>query len=287
MKMKRIKKVKFFRFICLFISIFLCNGSYCFGVPAIKSCADNLYPFLSAYFCSGHMEFIDDNHIKLNLKADSHFCDCGAPDCFGTNIEVHFYLSTIPGKCILKSVQVKLDDYNHCVEGEIDEKIELKPYKLSSGEINLYDPNLFKIEFRNDENQKGIILERRNFTYYSKFPPNAVLRELKKDCEGDNPSPVDIVTQSNGFFELLEKYAFTIQVLATSDQKKAQEYYDKISNYGFDPYIRESYENGVKMFRVRVGRGTKEYSDELKQKIINLFKINDCWVLKGDLYFDF
>ena len=45
-------------------------------------------PLLERYAAAGLVQYAPEGKIVLQLVADLHFADCGAPDCYGTYINL-------------------------------------------------------------------------------------------------------------------------------------------------------------------------------------------------------
>lgn len=256
------------------LTVFFVRG-YCYAYQNLNGCFSP-FPILSKYKCAGLVEMVNDTHARIKLSATVHFCDCGAPDCFGTNIEINMHISRANGKCFIESAKVMLEDYNKCepniknVVRNYDADLRTKNGK----KIDLYNPGLEKLVFINKKENEAVVIGRDGFIYYDEIHPNIEL-EVSNDCDiGVRPH--------NGFFEIIDKYKYALQIIAVSNEVKAKEYFEIFSKDGFKPFIRKENE----IYKIIVGRGTKIDAKELKKQIEEKYGFKNTWVIKSDSYFD-
>lgn len=162
----------------------------CHHDSARRICDSNNSPVLFIrYLKAGQLKTAGDNHIRLNLTADLHFADCGAPDCYGTELKVDFFLLPAGQGCILESVYVRSQNF-FCPGYEVHPS-DLTPrdesYIAVKEDMDLCDPALDRLELRSENGSEAIILGPDNFFYFENITKNGVLRErLQNDDDKDD-----------------------------------------------------------------------------------------------------
>jgi len=133
-------------------------------------------PFLKRYFKSGLVKFSPTGAIELRLVADLHAADCGAPDCYGT--EVRISMEPIrAGSCQYSNAVVETEDYNNCKDemlakdvGKINEA-----FVVDGPASNILDPHLTEIKLMNGSKTRAIVLSPDGFVYFEDVKPEGTL----------------------------------------------------------------------------------------------------------------
>ena len=146
-------------------------------------------PILKNYLDAGMAMRSSAGGITISFNADTHFADCGAPDCYGTHVTIVINPSK-DGLCAIEQVEVDTLGYNNCEDTSKkfpEEKQErvVETYFPSNGPLRLTEPNLTKITLYNQSKTKAVVILESSAYYFEEASPNGVLR-AELQGEDDN-----------------------------------------------------------------------------------------------------
>lgn len=136
-------------------------------------------PLLGRYERAGLLNRSSSGKVVLRLIADLHFADCGAPDCYGTNITLTLELVAGSGGCSARVATINTQDFAEPNCGEFDSHTSpvTETYEVMGDQIDLSSQNLEKLTFRNKSGSKALVILRQNFFYFDDVAPKGILRE--------------------------------------------------------------------------------------------------------------
>jgi len=158
----------------------LCSSAIAGDVQ--KSC--HVLPLLARYESAGMLQRAPDGTISLRLTADLHFADCGAPDCYGTNILVTMTPSHDKDGCSIREALVRTQDFveTGCAPSGSAGAPRREIYFPDSGGFDLSDRAQEKLTLRGKDGRHAIVILRENFFYFDDATPGGTLRtELPGD----------------------------------------------------------------------------------------------------------
>ncbi len=183
------------------IAVFLLALIYSSAIASDAQKRCEVMPLFARYHDAGLLSHKPNGTISLKIVADLHSADCGAPDCYGTNIVITMNPSTEGRGCIVRDVLIQTQDFVNagCESlGEVDEPRQ-ETFFPEGGRANLSEPTLKKLTFRNKDGTRAIVLLRENFFYFENVTRGGVLRtELPGD--DDDESCCWGATSSEGHF---------------------------------------------------------------------------------------
>src|SRR6188508_339221 len=68
-------------------------------------------PLLKRYFETGVARRLGPAEVRIQTNADLHSADCGAPDCYGTALNMVVGLQALGGRCEIKSARLRAESF--------------------------------------------------------------------------------------------------------------------------------------------------------------------------------
>ena len=140
-------------------------------------------PILARWERSG-LTRASSNGVALAFKADLHDQDCGAPDCYGTEIDLDLTLTSRDGGCFIDRVQVRTRDYVHCGHGQ-DEEGRPTSAAFSVDEApDLASGALQRITFRSADGRSALVIRPAGAFWFASVERDGVLHEAPAPGDG-------------------------------------------------------------------------------------------------------
>lgn len=133
--------------------------------------------FLSKYAEAGRLRHSADGTLSLDLVADLHAADCGAPDCYGTAITLSMKPEPQGAACVIREMLVATHDFFDpgCENPGGGEHARQEKYVPEGGPINIAQPGLKKLTLRNLDGRRALLLLPDNFLYFEDVVAGGVL----------------------------------------------------------------------------------------------------------------
>ena len=147
-------------------------------------------PVLRHYAELGRLQQMPDGRLALQLVADLHAADCGAPDCYGTNLNISMKLQKRGKACVLRDVLVSTSEFfgQGCADAAGADHSRQESYATKGKPVDLADPRLKKLTLHNKSGRRAIVLLPDNFFYFPKVVPGGVLHTHLPSDEDDEKS---------------------------------------------------------------------------------------------------
>lgn len=144
-------------------------------------------PLLATYEKAGMLQRTPDGIMTLQLVADLHTADCGAPDCYGTNIAIAVKPDAGESRCVIRAALVNTTDYfeEGCGPSERVEEHRRETYMPDEVPADLSNSSLAKLTLRNKDGTRAIVLLPDNFFYFDNVTRGGVLH-TRLPNENDN-----------------------------------------------------------------------------------------------------
>jgi len=132
--------------------------------------------FLKRYSKSDLVKFSPAGAIELQLVADLHAADCGAPDCYGTKVRISMK-PVRAGSCQYSDAVVETEDYNNCKDEVFTKNAgkENEAFFVNGPAVNILEPQLTEIKLMNKSRTRAIVLSSDGFFYFEDVKPKGKL----------------------------------------------------------------------------------------------------------------
>lgn len=136
-------------------------------------------PLLAKYTRGEFLSRPESGLILMKLTADLHSLDCGAPDCYGTHLDVQLHVSPQSAQCWLQSAVVHAENF-YCPDmkphlSAENLRIRTSRYLFKSQSIDLSNPALMKLVLRGENSQEALVLLRDDLYYFEEVTPGGTL----------------------------------------------------------------------------------------------------------------
>ena len=142
-------------------------------------------PLLDRYEQAGLLSRSGDGELQLHLVADLHSADCGAPDCYGTNVVIRMKPVVSHSQCLLKTAIIKTQDFSepNCGVPESSPSTT-ESYVIPEGGVDLGKAGLEEVTLQNSSGTRALVIKRQNFFYFENVTADGVLHtELPAENE--------------------------------------------------------------------------------------------------------
>ncbi|MFZ2268109.1 MAG: hypothetical protein WAV95_11095 [Azonexus sp.] len=170
------------------------------GVPVLLACCASALagdaqalcatpPFLSKYDAAGLLRPLPGGKIALELVADLHSADCGAPDCYGTKLGIVMTMRRQGAACVVGDIRVRSTDFygKGCENPDRAGHSRLESYVTEGGRIDIANPQRKSLTLRSKNGRRAIVLLADNFFYFTEVKPGGVLHtRLPGDDDEDS-----------------------------------------------------------------------------------------------------
>lgn len=148
--------------------------------PAVAGDAQQICetpPLLRTYDAAGQLQHLPDGRLALQLVADLHSADCGAPDCYGTNLVIQMKLQKRGKACLIRDVLVSTREFfgPGCEHAASADNFRQEKYTHGRRQRDLANPQLKKLTLRNRDGGRAIVLWPENFFYFPEVKPGGIL----------------------------------------------------------------------------------------------------------------
>ncbi len=149
--------------------------------------------FFREYYKTNKIVKNSDSLYYLNLTVDLHYADCGAPDCYGTELKIKLNTHVDGYKCILDSTSISTKHFfdKGCTLPIFEADTVEHKYRYISEEVNLdlNDSTLPKITLRNENGPGAITLLKDKFFYYEQAKRgDSLIQRLENDDDTVSPN---------------------------------------------------------------------------------------------------
>jgi len=136
------------------------------------------FPLLASYEEAGALSRVSEGEVRLSLNADLHSADCGAPDCYGTDLELTLRLKAEGRRCLVEGARAKAVNYlgQGCEEFVSWVATKSFDYVVEPPGADLSDLNLEKLTLRDPAAGGALVVLPGNFFYFDEVTEPALLR---------------------------------------------------------------------------------------------------------------
>ncbi len=144
-------------------------------------------PLLDRYDQAGLLSRSGDGELQLYLVADLHSADCGAPDCYGTNIVVRIRPIADRSRCFVKTAIIQTQDFvePNCGFSDPVASSVMESYVVLEADADWGNGNLERVTLQNRSGTRALIIMRRNFFYFENVTAHGVLH-MELPAEDEN-----------------------------------------------------------------------------------------------------
>jgi hypothetical protein len=146
-------------------------------------------PLLKRYFESGVARRFGAQQVRIRTSADLHTADCGAPDCYGTTLDLMVNLQPLEGRCEIKSARLSVESFAGagCEHFEVGKNIEVITLASSQPGVDLGQASLDSLTFLERGGRRALLLKPLNLLYFDNVEPVGVLHDQlpvgsEQDC---------------------------------------------------------------------------------------------------------
>ena len=140
-------------------------------------------PFLNTYQRAGALKENDNGKIVLDVHIDVHAADCGAPDCYGHQMKLTLHVTSRKRRCEIGAASATARGFNDCGPGTSFPTSFWTNTFTVSGNPDLADPDLERIELRDAARKHALVLLPYDYYFYEKVPADAALKPQLKGEE--------------------------------------------------------------------------------------------------------
>lgn len=154
--------------------------------------ADCSFPFFSLYERQAAARCDGEGNLTLYLRVDLHSPDCGAPDCFGHDMEVKMNVFRREGKPMLAGAISKNTTFTCTGDtaGALVAGIHPVNVFVPLHTADLSDPELEEIILHDGTRNQALVLRREGYAFYENgLPPENDRSPAGADEESDRYFP--------------------------------------------------------------------------------------------------
>lgn len=159
------------------------------GKEEKADCASSFFGLYERQKAAG---YDNDGNLTLRLRVDLHSPDCGAPDCFGHDMEITMNVLRREGKCILAGGVSRNTTFTCTGDtaGALVAGIHPVNVFLPLHTSDLSDPELNEIVLYDSARNQALVLRRDGYAFYEEgLPPENYQGPTATDEESDRYFP--------------------------------------------------------------------------------------------------
>lgn len=146
--------------------------------PRRGACAK--VPLLRIYELNGAVQSPQPDQIAIDVQIDLHSADCGAPDCYGHEMQLVLEVADVSGKCVIRSARGTGKPFG-CDTGQAQESW-IDSFVVT-GSPDLASSKLRRVELRDAKQGHALVLLPDIYYFYENAGPKAT---LKPELEGED-----------------------------------------------------------------------------------------------------
>jgi hypothetical protein len=113
--------------------------------------------------------------VVLDVVADIHTPDCGAPDCYGTTLHVDLDVAPVGTRCLVRAASVRSQDWVHCTGDEKEEPAHTD--RFTAEPVDLADLHAARLLFRSEDGARALLITAGGVFWFDRVVPGAPLHE--------------------------------------------------------------------------------------------------------------
>jgi len=153
-------------------------------VTELGACSE--LPFLRVYERAGALKQRDGGAIVLDLPVNVHSADCGAPDCWGHEMELTLRLGAKQGRCEVVAAIGSARPFNECGVTMDGPTSPWTNTFSALGAADLAAPNFARLHLHDAARNEALVLLPSEYFFYVHVTATT---PLKHELEGEQVAP--------------------------------------------------------------------------------------------------
>ena len=134
-------------------------------------------PLLARWERNGLARRTPGNGVHVSLAADIHAPDCGAPDCYGTDIRIELTVVARANGCFIDGALIRTREYVRCGSREDTEGVRTAAAFLVEGTPDLASRALERVTFRSADGRKALVVRPAGAFWFDEVERGHPLQE--------------------------------------------------------------------------------------------------------------